>query len=123
MIYVLSDRLCCYLECLPRQAPLGHLFAWILRPCAVTCSGQVCLPRKLSRLMSEAQEASRSGQQAAPSMAAALADMFPTDIQALMDVSGKKHLHTVTISSHLISCRPSCMSHMHPAGQPRELAT
>lgn len=46
--------------------------------------------------MSEALEASKSGQQAAPSVAAALADMFPTDIQALIDVAGKKFLHTVS---------------------------
>ncbi|KAK9862054.1 hypothetical protein WJX84_007140, partial [Apatococcus fuscideae] len=90
--------------------PLLQLMA-VLPP----SSGQVCLPRKLSRLLSEALEASKSGQQAAPSMAAALADMFPTDMQALIDVAGKKFLHTAIVRLPHADCRRLAAAAQEPS--------
>ena len=60
------------------------------------CSVKLALPPKLAGLILATQTA--SGPLSQVGVSAALADMFPSDVGPLIDMSGKKWAHTVSCS-------------------------
>lgn len=68
------------------------------------CSARLCLPWKLAQIL-EGTRGKGSAEQT--SMASALADMFPSDLAPLIDMSGKIWAHTVSMPAF---CIPSTVN-------------
>ena len=89
----LSFLPCCEQHCTASMA--DHIF--------LLCSARLCLPWKLAQIL-EGTRAKGSAEQA--SMASALADMFPSDLTPLIDMSGRVWAHTVsTLALSSANCK------------------